>query len=143
MMKTIIAGSRDLDDAGSLLLALEKCPWEITAVVCGMAKGADRLGYLWAELNDIPIHQFPANWAGLGKRAGYIRNEDMATFAEACIVLWDSESRGSAQMISLAKDKYKLPTLVYRYYEFEFDFYNNPEENNNACIKTPLSKIQW
>ena len=103
--------------------AVKDLPWVITSVVCGMAKGADALGADYADCYSHPIHPFPADWKKFGRSAGYRRNEEMAKFGEACIVLWDGESRGSKHMIDLAV-KYKLPTLVYKYNSNEYEFFN-------------------
>lgn len=47
----------------------------------------------------------PADWDGKGKAAGYIRNAEMADYADALIAFWDDESRGTGNMIALAQDK--------------------------------------
>jgi hypothetical protein len=122
-MKTIIAGSRNLQDYKVLLIALEKCPWKISSIVSGMALGADMIGVHYANVMQLPLYKFPADWKTLGKSAGYQRNKQMALFGDACIVLWDGESKGSTHMINLAK-KQKLPTIVYKYNCSEFEFFN-------------------
>jgi hypothetical protein len=104
-MKTVIAGSRTITDINYLISAIEEIDWEITEVVSGNARGADHLGELWAEFMQIPVKNFPANWNKFGKSAGYKRNAEMADYADAVIVLWDGESRGTKQMISLAESK--------------------------------------
>lgn len=101
-MKTIIAGSRGFNDLDRLDFCLYQVPWEITEVVSGTARGADSLGEYWAEQNGIPIKQFPADWNKWGKRAGYIRNIEMAKYADACIIFWDGDSKGSKHMMDLA-----------------------------------------
>jgi hypothetical protein len=101
-MKTIIAGSRSIQNIHFLLKAIEKIDWEITEVVCGKARGADHLGELWANFMNIPVKEFPANWNKYGRSAGYKRNAEMAEYADAVIALWDGESRGTQHMINLA-----------------------------------------
>lgn len=44
-----------------------------------------------------------ADWDIYGKSAGYIRNAEMAKYADACVVFWDGKSRGTKHMIDLAK----------------------------------------
>lgn len=102
-MKTIIAGSRDFNDYELLCAVIESCPWEITAVVCGKARGADSLGEDYANNNNIPVLPFPANWKLYGNGAGPIRNQEMADNADALIALWDGVSRGTKDMISRAR----------------------------------------
>ena len=55
-----------------------------------------------------------ANWDKYGKRAGMIRNEEMARQATDCIVFWDRKSKGTANMIELA-EKYNLRLKVVKY----------------------------
>ena len=44
-----------------------------------------------------------ANWDTFGKRAGYIRNQEMANNADALVAFWDEESKGTRHMIEIAK----------------------------------------
>ena len=111
-MRTIIAGSRQLRwwDTHT---AIKRCPWEITEVVSGCAKGPDTHGKSWAEYNDIPVKHFPADWSKHGRSAGYIRNGEMAIYADAMIAVWDGKSRGAKDMINKAK-RHGLRVYVYR-----------------------------
>lgn len=101
-MKVIIAGSRDINDYPLLLDTIEECPFDITEVVCGMARGVDTLGKRWAEANGIPVTEFPANWSKYGRAAGPIRNEEMAKYADALIAVRRPESRGTKDMVKRA-----------------------------------------
>jgi hypothetical protein len=98
-MKTIVAGSRHCFESAILERALLRTSWEISEVVCGGARGADNLGRTWAINHGIPVKMFPADWEGLGKGAGFIRNQEMADYAQALILLWDGRSRGSWDML--------------------------------------------
>lgn len=104
-MRTIIAGSRDCTDPDQLLAALAKCGWTPSMIISGAARGADRLGEIWAAENNISCERFPADWDHYGKTAGYQRNEQMANNAEALIALWDGKSRGTRHMIDIARQK--------------------------------------
>lgn len=105
-MKTIIAGSRTINNLRLLEKTIDESGFEITEVVCGGARGVDDLGRKWAgNGNRIPVKLFPANWDLFGKSAGYKRNVEMAYYAEALIALWDGESRGTKHMIDIAKSK--------------------------------------
>tara|TARA_R100000781_G_scaffold52181_1_gene34280 strand:+ start:2588 stop:2953 length:366 start_codon:yes stop_codon:yes gene_type:complete len=120
-MKLIIAGSRDITDYGVVENAMQMLIMDsliegfmpITEVVSGTARGADRLGELWATVHNIPIKRMPANWAHHGKRAGYIRNSEMAMYADALIALWDGKSRGTGHMIDLAH-QYNIPVHIHK-----------------------------
>ena len=111
-MKTIIAGSRDIDDFQIVNHAIITSGFVITEVVSGTAKGVDLEGEGWASLNEVPIKRFPANWAEFGRGAGHKRNAAMAEYAEACIVIWNGKSPGSRNMINEAA-KHGLKLYVY------------------------------
>ena len=74
-------------------------------VVCGKARGADTFGETYAYNASIPVKEFPADWKGLGKGAGHIRNKQMGDYADALIAVWDGESRGTKNMIDYATKK--------------------------------------
>jgi hypothetical protein len=101
-MKTIIAGSRTYTNENAVWDIVDRCPWEITEVVCGEAAGPDTLGKRWARKESITVASFPADWNQHGRGAGHIRNRQMAEHAEACIVFWDGASRGARNMIDEA-----------------------------------------
>lgn len=117
-MKMVIAGGRDFSnyellkaEAIKMLKGLK--PSEIT-IISGTAKGADMLGEQFAKEYSIKILQFPANWDEYGKRAGYLRNTQMAENADALLAFWDGKSRGTGHMITIAKEK-KLQTTIITY----------------------------
>jgi len=106
-MKIIIAGSRDFNDYDLLKKKCdrffgEKLYYEI---VSGTAKGADLLGERYAKEKYYPITKFPADWDKYGKSAGYIRNKQMADYADGLIAFWDGKSKGTKLMIDLAEKK--------------------------------------
>jgi hypothetical protein len=102
-MKTIIAGSRTISSPLYLEKALECCPWKITAVVSGGAQGVDQLGEAWAYKNNIPVTMYLPEWEEHGKKAGFVRNIQMAQNAEALLAVWDGESKGTKHMIDVAR----------------------------------------
>lgn len=104
-MRTIIAGSRGIWSYDLLERAIDEIDWPITTVVCGMARGADSVGWAWAYINGIPIDEHPADWKLTGKKAGIIRNIEMAIQADALILLWDGRSLGSQHMLGVAHRK--------------------------------------
>lgn len=116
--QVVIAGGRDFSDYQLLcqkcdIFFRDKTP---TAIISGMARGADSLGVQYAQEHGIQIMQFPADWAGLGKRAGMVRNLQMLDVADAVIAFWNGVSRGTGHMVSEAK-KRGLPLRVVRYRE--------------------------
>lgn len=103
-MKVIIAGSRSITSYEAVRKAIAASSFEITEVVSGGARGVDRLGERWADENDIPITQFIPDW-NIGKQAGYLRNIEMADYADALIAVYDGASKGTQHMIDIATRK--------------------------------------
>lgn len=98
-MKVIIAGSRNIHTYSLVTEAVRRSGFTINEVVCGMGLGVDQVGYNWAQNNNTLVKEFPADWKAHGKAAGPIRNRKMAEYADAAIIVWDGESRGSRNMI--------------------------------------------
>jgi hypothetical protein len=51
----------------------------------------------------MSIEICPADWRGLGNRAGPLRNEEMARRGQALILVRYERSRGSRSMLSCAR----------------------------------------
>jgi hypothetical protein len=102
-MKVIIAGSRAIVDQAVIDGAVKASRFKITEVVCGMARGVDLLGRAWAAKRKVPVAEFPADWGAHGKAAGYLRNVEMAKYADALVAVWDGTSPGTTVMIDEAR----------------------------------------
>lgn len=120
MIKVIIAGTRDFNDYDFLkknvdyfLQGINPNSEEIE-IVSGNARGADKLGERYAKERNLPVKLFPANWDKYGKRAGYLRNQEMADYADVLIAFWDEKSKGTKHMIDIAK-KQDLTVIVVGY----------------------------
>ena len=120
MIKVIIAGTRDFNDYAFLkknvdyfLQGINPNNEEIE-IVSGNARGADKLGERYAKEYNLPVKLFPANWDKYGKRAGYLRNQEMANYADVLIAFWDEKSKGTKHMIDIAK-KQDLTVIVVGY----------------------------
>ena len=127
-LRVIIAGSRDFNDYELLkksaieIITKKTMLPDLTRIVSGGARGADTLGERFANEMGLEISRFIPDWDGLGKRAGYVRNAEMAKFAVEddndgmLIAFWDGQSRGTKHMIDLAK-RYGLEVHVVNYKE--------------------------
>jgi len=107
-MRVIIAGSRDFNCFEKLTIALNEYLKDAVyseefEIVSGGARGADRLGEQYARLYGATIKQFIPDWHSLGKRAGIVRNEQMAKYATHLVAFWDGISPGTKHMIEFAK----------------------------------------
>lgn len=105
-MKLIIAGSRSIDKYRAFyqfILWRKLHPHiTITEFVTGECPdGADQIPWLLRRIHDheyADITSFPAEWDLYGKSAGPRRNRRMAEYADALLLIWDNQSRGSANM---------------------------------------------
>jgi hypothetical protein len=106
-MKVIIAGSRGFSDFQLMYAKCEEILANVNEVeiVSGTARGADKMGEHYASLKGYNVARFPAEWDKHGKAAGYIRNKEMADYADCLIAFWDGESRGTKHMIDLATER--------------------------------------
>jgi len=125
-MITIIAGSRSCIEYNHILQAAAQAPWEITKIISGGARGADKLGEKYAQRMAIPMTVMYADWDKYGKRAGYLRNVEMGDAADALIALWDGQSKGTKHMIHIAKSK-MLKVLVWKYTAPIMEPYKQPK----------------
>lgn len=117
-MKLIIAGSRSLNSISLIYKAIEDNNIDISTIdeiVSGTAKGVDQTGEIFANLEGIPITQFPADWGNLeapgayikhgrygayNSKAGFDRNTRMAKYADALLALSATPTTpGTAHMI--------------------------------------------
>lgn len=117
--KIIIAGGRDFMDYNLLkektnkILQEKKVTHKIV-IISGCARGADTLGLRYASENAFDVEEYPADWDKYGKKAGYVRNVEMAENADALIAFWDGKSKGTKHMIDIATER-NLPIRVIRY----------------------------
>ncbi len=126
-LKCVIAGSRSLglkdvngkliqmtlDECSFIEVGFTKCEWwgKITEIVSGTARGVDNLGEQLSDKLSLELTKFPANWS-MGKRAGHIRNGDMAKYCDMAIIFHDGVSKGSKNMIEQMK-KLNKPYVVF------------------------------
>ena len=115
-MKVIIAGSRNFNDYSILerkMNIILKNQDDVT-IVSGTARGADKLGERYAGENHHKLEKYPAMWDIYGKKAGYMRNEEMAKDSDGCVVFWDGKSKGTKHMIDISK-KFNLKLRIIKF----------------------------
>lgn len=113
--KVIVCGTRTFDNYDLLERTLDDLFGnDIIEIVSGCAEGADKLGEQYAKEYGLKVKKFPANWKQFGKEAGPIRNAEMAWYADECVAFWDGQSRGTKNMINVAKAK-PITTHVINY----------------------------
>jgi YspA, cpYpsA-related SLOG family len=78
--RILVTGSRHLTDLDLVHAALSEARWDLgpgLMVVHGGARGADRIAATLAAGLGLEVEAWPADWAGHGRAAGFIRNQAM------------------------------------------------------------------
>lgn len=63
------------------------------------------MGEAYARMRKLTIKRFPPDWDSFGKKAGALRNIEMAKYGETLIAFWDGKSKGTKHMIDTAKER--------------------------------------
>lgn len=117
-MKLIIAGSRtinislsELEDLAHLVMNRSlSCIDQLVSGECeiGPDSTCTKLAkdWTWTESNG-KYKGFPAKWKEFGRKAGHIRNAEMADYADALLLIWDGKSPGSKNMLAEMKKRKK------------------------------------
>ncbi|MDD3759759.1 MAG: SLOG family protein [Acidithiobacillus sp.] len=109
----IVAGSRGISEAETILHLDEQIPDYRGPVVSGMAQGVDTVAVQWAKAHGVLLVEAPALWNRYGRAAGPIRNQWMSWYATHLLALWDGESRGTHNMIETARrDKLEMRVVL-------------------------------
>lgn len=110
-MRVLVCGSRHFDDNFILKAELEKL--DVTTIIHGDCRGADRMAGAYARTWGIEEVKYPADWEREGKAAGPIRNSKMLRDGKPDLVLafLAPNSRGTANMIEQAT-KANIPVKV-------------------------------
>ena len=107
-MKLAIVGSRTFTDypflESTIMTRINK---NVTEIVSGGAPGADSLAEDFAKKFQLKMKVFPADWKGLGKKAGYLRNISIIEYSDIVIAFWDFVSPGTKSSINLAYKMHK------------------------------------
>lgn len=106
-MRVIVCGGRDFLDRkwAHERLSVVDSKLNIEWVIEGGANGADRIGRSWAIINGVHYTTVRADWEQYGKRAGYLRNLEMATKYRPHAVIVMPGGRGTQMMIDIAKER--------------------------------------
>lgn len=104
-MNIVVCGSRTFDDYELLEEKLDAFTAKVAkpVILSGGCKGADKLGEWWAFKNKLEVRVYHADWQRHGKKAGPLRNSEMVEAADALIAFWDGLSKGTANIIGLAR----------------------------------------
>lgn len=121
--RLIVAGGRDFIDPPFAEEKISYAMYDIVrthgkmfrfVIISGGAKGADKIGELFALKHNFTLEVYPADWDTHGKSAGPIRNKQMADASDGLVAFWDGKSRGTKNMIdNIVKQQKFLYTFKY------------------------------
>ena len=131
-VKLAVIGSRSFHNYAFMCDILKW--YDISSIISGGARGADKLAEQYAMEHSIPIKVFPANWDKYGKRAGFLRNEQIIDACDEVVAFWDSISSGTAHSLKLAEEKGK-PASYYWPPKTEY----NSDDDDEFLMKVGLS----
>lgn len=105
-LRVLVCGGRDFYDRRKAFYALDTLESSdgIAVIIEGGASGADSLGGFWAESKKIPLLVFKADWHGLGRAAGPIRNKKMIVEGKPDLVLAFPGGAGTRNMVTQARN---------------------------------------
>lgn len=103
--RVLVCGGREYTNAALLAQTLEASRRDrgIAVLIAGGAPGADSLAADWAVAQGIPCDVYMADWEGLGRKAGPIRNQRMLDEGKPDLVVAFPGGRGTADMVRPAK----------------------------------------
>lgn len=121
-MRLLVCGSRTFTDDRFLFRVLDGFLKEARdtrddiVIIAGGARGADHFAERWANFDQVPCEQYPADWDAHGKAAGPIRNQRMLDEGKPDVVIAFvdkplAESKGTADMVRRARAA-GVPTYV-------------------------------
>lgn len=112
MFYLIVAGSRGYTDYAAFCRAVDTfiestLSHRQVVIVSGGARGVDKMAERYAQERGLHLMVLLANWDAHGKRAGFIRNEEMGNISDGLLAFWDGESRGTRHMIAYMRQQGK------------------------------------
>lgn len=125
MNRILVSGSRDwtdrqfvwnaLDSAACLLAPDAERPLSVVSVVHGACPtGADKHADDFCKRFVVAVERHPADWETHGRRAGYLRNQEMVDAgADIVLVFNKNSSRGASMTARLAREA-GLPVIEYK-----------------------------
>jgi RNAse (barnase) inhibitor barstar len=114
-MRVAIVGSRSFTDYEKFKTLLFNAYdiKDISEIVSGGAKGTDSLAEKFSHEYMIPIKIFFPDWNKFGKKAGFLRNEEIVDYCDELVAFWDGDSKGTKSSIDLSNKKDKPNTIYF------------------------------
>ena len=103
-MKVLICGGRNFCDVERFEAFMADYVGSDIVIIQGGARGADRMAKNWAAGHFMISETYEADWNKYGRKAGYIRNQQMLDEGKPDLVIAFPGGRGTRMMIDLAEE---------------------------------------
>jgi hypothetical protein len=110
-VRVAIVGSRDYPHRARVKQYVVLLPSD-TIVVSGGARGPDTWAVEAATARGMYPLVYRADWENLGRRAGFMRNQQIVETADRIVAFWDGESKGTKHTIDLARKAGKSVEVI-------------------------------
>ncbi len=107
-MKLLIVGSRKITE-------FDLSPYisdDVDTIISGGASGIDTLAEHYADVHRLSKYIMRPHYELYGRSAPLKRNELMVDMADAVLIIWDGQSKGSHYTAEYSKKSNKPITLV-------------------------------
>lgn len=111
-MKLAIIGSRSFDDYALLCRTVAEHFPDVTTIISGGARGADRLARKFADECGLELQEYLPDWKQYGRAAGQIRNRLIIDGADVVLAFWDGTSKGTRGGFEYAKKQGKSAVTI-------------------------------
>lgn len=106
-MKLAIVGSRSINNEELIIDFINECYPKLSnvkLVISGGASGVDTIAEKYAKENNIKTKIFYPDWKKYGEQAHSIRNSNIISSCNECIIIWDGYSECTKQDIDLCQE---------------------------------------
>ena len=107
-MKLLIVGSRSIDNF-DLSPHISK---DVDTIISGGADGIDTLAEQYADAHRLSKYIIRPRYDLYGRAAPLKRNEQMVHIADAVLVIWDGNSKGTQYTVQYAQKMNKPVALI-------------------------------
>ena len=107
-MKLLIVGSRSITEFDLSPYVHE----DVDTIISGGANGIDSIAEAYADSHRLSKHIMRPRYDLYGRAAPLKRNEQMVDIADAVLIIWDGQSKGTQYTLKYAKKQNKPVTLL-------------------------------
>ena len=108
-MKLLIVGSRNITEFD----LTPYVPTNVDTIITGGAEGVDTIAENYADRHRLSKYILRPSYNIYGRVAPLKRNEQMVDMADAVLVIWDGQSKGTKHTLNYSSKKNKPITLVH------------------------------